>query len=90
MCKVINKGDKLYYARIFPTVGIYEVCDLTVRTVTNSYFVAVDKRDKHAHLFGFNALGDTVFEDRKECLKRVQVVEANKKEINEEVYYEEY
>ena len=39
--KVIEKGDKLYYTRIFPTVGIYDVCDLTVRTVTDTYFVGM-------------------------------------------------
>lgn len=49
----IKKGDVVYYARIMPTVGIYEVCELLVRSLYDTYFVGVDKRDKHAYLFSY-------------------------------------
>ena len=54
--KVTNKKDTVYYARIIPTTGIYEVCELHIRTVEDDYFVGIDKRDKHAYLFGYNAI----------------------------------
>lgn len=88
--KVINIKDIVYYARIMPTIGVYDVCELYVRTVENDYFVGVDKRDKRAYLFGYNVVDDIVFDNRKDALKRVQEAEKNKKEISEETYYEEY
>lgn len=89
MYKTINKGDKLYFARIHPTTGIYDLCDLTIRTVSDTYFVGTDKKDKRAYLFGYDSLGETVFQDRKEALAVVQKAEKEKKEVGE-TYYEEY
>lgn len=88
--KTLNKGDKLYYTKIFPTVGIYDVCDLTVRTVTDTYFVGIDKRDKHAYLLGLNVLEDLVFDSRKIALNKVHEAEKHKLNINDETDYEEY
>ena len=46
----MKKQDILYYARIVPRTGIYEVCELLIRTVEESYFVGIDKRDT---IFGY-------------------------------------
>ena len=46
----LKKKDIVYYARIIPNVGIYDLCELTIRTVEEDYFVGVDKQDKHAYL----------------------------------------
>ena len=86
----LKKKDVVYYARIIPNTGIYEVCELFVRTVTDDYFVGIDKRDKHAYLFGYNAIDNTVFVDRKDALNKVKIAESNKKDISSETYYEEY
>ena len=66
----MKKQDILYYARIVPRTGIYEVCELLIRTVEESYFVGIDKRDKHAYLFLYSDINNTVFENRKEALKK--------------------
>ena len=42
--------NHLYYARIIPKSGIYDVCELIIRTITDDYFVGIDKMDKHAYL----------------------------------------
>ena len=86
----LKRKDIVYYARIIPNTGIYEVCELFVRTVTDDYFVGIDKRDKHAYLFGYNAIGNTVFVNRKDALNKVKIAESNKKDISSETYYEEY
>ena len=86
----LNRKDTVYYARIIPNTGVYEVCELFVRTVTDDYFVGIDKRDKHAYLFSYNAIDDTVFINRKDALRKVRDAESNKKDINNETYYEEY
>ncbi len=42
----LKKKDRLYYARILPEVRTYEVCDLIIRTISDTWFVGIDKRDK--------------------------------------------
>ena len=90
MNKIINKGDILYYSRINPKAGIYDLCELKIRTVTDTYFVGVDKKDKQAHIFGYNALNSIVFENRAEALNKVKQAQKNNKETPQETYYEEY
>lgn len=90
MNKVINKGDILYYSRINPKAGIYDLCELKIRTVNDTYFVGVDKRDKQAHIFGYNALNSIVFENRAEALNKVKQAQKNNKETPQKTYYEEY
>ena len=86
----LKKKDVVYYARIIPNTGIYEVCELIIRTVAYDYFAGMDKRDKRTYLFGYNAIDDTVFVDRKDALSKVKIAESNKKDISSETYYEEY
>jgi len=68
----------------------FDVCQLTIRTVKEDYFVGCDKVDKHTYLFNYSDLGEIVFHDRKQALDKVLVAENNKKKINNEVFYEEY
>lgn len=89
--KVLNKGDILYFARIIPKTGIYDVCELNIRTVEETYFVGVDKKDKQAYIFGYDRINEDVFENRKDALNKVQRAEKNKKNNSlQEVYYEQY
>ena len=85
----LKKKDTLYYARILERTGIYEVCELSVRTVERNYFVGTDKRDKHAYLFMNDDLGKSVFYDRKDALNTVKEAEKNRRLISDEIYYEE-
>ena len=50
----------------------------------------MDKRDKHAYLFSYNKINDTVFFDRKVCLQKVLRAEENAPKISSEKEYEEY
>lgn len=90
MYSTINKGDMVYYARIQKKNGTYDLCELKVRTVGEDYFCGMDKKDRHVYLFGYNALGDYVFQTRKEALDKIHAAEKNKVEVSEETYYEEY
>lgn len=88
---ILNKKDRVYYARIIPSSCIYDICELTIRTATDTYFVGIDKRDKHAYLFNKDQLNKPIFQDRKVALKVVQEAEKkNIKVISNESYYEEY
>ena len=85
----LTKGQILFYARVIEPVGIYEVLELKIRTVEDTYFVGTEKTTKHAYLFGNSALNKLVFKDRKKALNIVKEAEKNKKEISSETYYEE-
>lgn len=86
----MKKKDVVYFARILPRVGIYDVCDLKVRMVAETWFSATDNKSKQAFLFNNKNIGKTVFYNRDEALEVVKAAEKNKKEINEESYYEEF
>lgn len=74
----LNRKDKVYYARIIPASGTYEICELIVRTVMDDWFVGIDKQDKHAYLFNYDKLNKTVFFNRKDALNKVKQVERRK------------
>ena len=68
----LHKGDIVYYARIMPTLGIFEVEELKLRTVEEDYFVGLNKHDKRAFLFFMNSIGDKIFLNRKDALNKVK------------------
>ena len=78
----VNKNDILYYIRCMPTVGIFEILELKIRTVMPTYFVGVEKDSKQSFLFGYNAIETKVFRDRKDALKVVKKME---KKYNSEI-----
>lgn len=87
----LKKKDIIYFTRIIPSHGIFDIYELIVRTVENGWFVGTDKKDKHAFLFNNADIGEIVFFDRKLALEKTKEAEKNKKiTINEETYYEEY
>ena len=87
----LKKKDIVYYTRIIPSSGIYDVYELTVRTVEDDWFVGLEKRDKQAFLFSSSDFNKIVFKDRNKALKVVKLAELNKKAtVNNEVFYEEY
>ena len=73
-----------------PTLGIYDVCELKIRTVTDTYFVGTDKRDKRAYLFSYNAVGKYIFSNRKDAVDKAILAEENAPKVSKETYYEEY
>ena len=87
----LKKKDIVYYTKIMPNVGVYDLCELKIRTVEDDYFVGIDKSDKHAYLFNYDCFDKTIFKDRNIALKIVQEAEKNKtKIVSNESCYEEY
>lgn len=86
----MKRKDIVYYARIQPTLGVYEVLELIVRTVENTWFTGMDKRDKRVYLFANKELNKTVFTNRKEALNIVKEAEKHKRKVIFETNYEEY
>ena len=87
----LKKGDIVYYSRIMPSLGIFDVYDLKVRTVADTWFSGVEKRDKKVFLFPYSAIDEYVFLNRKDAVDvATNAEENNKKVISTETYYEEY
>lgn len=68
----LHKGSVVYYARLIPKNHVYEVCELKIRTVEETWSVGVDKRDKHAYLLNTADINQTVFEKRQDALSLVK------------------
>ena len=87
----ITLKDHVYYARVLPNAGVYELYDLIIRAITPTWFSTYDttKGSLYSFLFENSAMGDYVFLDRKEALKRVKYAEAHGKKFTE-IDYEEY
>lgn len=81
----MKKGDIYYYTRIIPSAGIYDLLEIKIRSVYDTYFVGIERRDKQAFLFNYSDIDKILFVDRKIALKVVKEAEKNKKEI----YYKE-
>ncbi len=84
------KKNIVYFAHIIPQLGIFDVCEIIIRTIEKDYFARVDKHDRRAYLFSYNSINKTIFKNRKDALDKVKQAEKSKPIINEEVYYEEY
>lgn len=80
---MLKKKDIVYYARIIPNLNIYEICELIVRTVGDTWFVGMDKRDKRAYLLNNNKINKEVFINRRDAIERVRDAEIDKEEILE-------
>ena len=86
----LKKNQIVYYTRIIPSSGIYDILELKLRTVESNWYVGCEKRDKQAYLFYVSDIGKTIFVDRDEALVRVQEAESHKKYVSDETDYEEY
>ena len=88
--KDIKVNDIVYYARIMPKLDIYDVYDLKIRSIEDTYFVGVDMRNKHSYLFPYEDIDKIVFIDRKDAVEKAKAAEKNKHKVSTETYYEEY
>ena len=86
----LTKGDIIYYSRIMPNLGIFDVYELKIRTVADTYFVGTDKRDKKAFLLPYSEIGEYVFIERKDAVDKAISAEENAPKISKETYNEEY
>lgn len=86
----LKKKDIIYYARILPKSRIFDVLELTVRTVEDTWFVGIDKRNKQAFLFTYTDIDNIIFFNRKDALDKVLNAEKETPETSDETMYEEY
>ena len=76
-------GDIVYWARIAPLVDTYEVDELRIRTVADTYFVGTEKDSRQAFLFSVHDMGRVIFQDRESALALVKEAEKNGRKNND-------
>ena len=89
----ISLNDKVYYARIIPKLGIYDIYDLIIRAITPSWFSTYDddKNSNYSFLFNNSDIGKIVFTERDKALEKVRYAEENNTiVVSNEIEYEEY
>ncbi len=75
----LQRGETVFYARIFPSVGIFDVCELRVRTVEENWFSGEEKTTKITYIFKYSDINEIVFKDRDTALNMVLDAETNNK-----------
>lgn len=85
----VNVGDTIYYAQTLSEVGEYNILEMHVATVYDTYFACTEKRDKHRYLFKYGDVGTCLFYDRKLALEVVNKAESQGKKVSNKKYYEE-
>ena len=74
-----------------PTLGVYDVYDIKIRTIADTWFSGVEKMDKKVFLFPYSAIDKYAFLNRKDAVDvATNAEENNRKVISTETYYEEY
>ena len=74
----ISKGTKVYWTRIHPQICVYDLYDLTVRSVYDTYFVAVDKRSKQSYIFNYKDINKTIYIERTDALDYIKTEESKR------------
>ena len=83
--RTIKKGDVLYYAQILENVGVFEVLEVTLRTVEDTWMVGVETKEKQAHLFYKKDIDKCIFFNRHDALMTVKEAESScKRKFTEE------
>lgn len=80
--KEMQKLEKVYYARCLGRVDIFELLELTVRTVEDTWFSAIDAKTSQAFCFDKEDLGHVVFKERNDALQKVKELEEKLRKEN--------
>lgn len=90
----IKLGDKIYYARAFPNVGLYEIVELKIRTINKDnpdkpWYVGT-YRSGSSFLFTHSQINTDFFFDRQAALAKVKETEKNGKHFSKSENEDDY
>lgn len=77
----IKVGNWVYWARVRENTQEFDVIDLKIATIYDTYFVCTDEKTGQRHLFSNNNWENIIFPDRHEALELV--LEAQEKSEKE-------
>lgn len=65
-------GDVVFYTRIIPTADIYDLLEIKLRTVEDTYIVGCDAKDHTAYLISEIEAETCIFTSRKDALDKIR------------------
>lgn len=65
-------GQIVFYTRILPTAGIYDLLEIKLRTVEDTYIVGCDEKDHTAYLVSEIEAETCIFMSRKDALNKIK------------------
>ena len=71
----MKKRDPIYFCRYLPTSEVCDVYDCKVRTVADSWFTIIEKREKHVFLLNMEDIGNIVFFNRAQAVSKAKTLE---------------
>ena len=71
----LKVGQIMYWTRVHPQINIFDLYDLQIRTLYDTYFACVDKRTKQSYVFSYNDVNKTIFINRDEALVIINKLE---------------
>lgn len=78
----LEKGDIVYFARIMPKLGYYEVLELKINTKKEDYCTGTDsKTTKQMFLFSKEYAENTLFTDRKHAVEYLKQKKVENKDV---------
>ena len=75
----LKVNDIVFATRIMPTLGVYDLCEITIRYVTDTWFTGVDKRDKRVYSFTLKDYEKRIFKNRQDALRVIKCAENENK-----------
>ena len=71
----MDKGDRLYYAEIVKSCGVFDVHDISIRTVEDTYFVGTDIDTHRAYIFTYDQLETCLFNIRMDAVNYAKEIQ---------------
>ena len=68
----------MYWARVLPKIQVYDLYELKVRTLYDTYFVCVDKRTKQSYMFSYHNINKTIYVVREDALEHIKSEESKR------------
>ncbi len=75
---MIEVGNTVYFARAIPSVDIYEILELIIRSSGDDWVIGVDSSTRQAFPFSKSEVGTLIFSTRAEA---EEIVKAAKKKF---------
>ena len=80
----IQKGDKLYFARIMPKFGYYEIHDVVMVTKYDDHCTVTETKTKQSFLLGMKDIESKLYSDKDKALTYLK--DEQKKNKNVKTY----
>lgn len=65
----LEKGDTVYFARILPRIKIYEVLNLNIVTIIDTYCTGVNPKNNQTYVFPKKYAEEVLFKNRRLALE---------------------